>query len=67
VSAAELHHRLRLLGLELHDARHSGLIDCQQYRRDHEEELAECRVAYGGLPSRRSPTLRAELSSRQVG
>jgi hypothetical protein len=67
VSAADLNHRLRLLELELREAQHIGLIDCQQYRRDLEEELAECRVAYVGAAVTEIATLRAELSGRQVG
>ncbi len=67
VSAADLHHRLWLLELELHEAQRIGLIHCQEYRRDLEEELAECRVAYVGAAVTEIATFRAELTSRQVG
>jgi hypothetical protein len=67
VSAADLHQRLQLLELEFREARHSGLIACREYRRDLEEDLAECRVAYVGAAVAEIATLRAELSSRQVG
>jgi hypothetical protein len=67
VSAADLHHRLRLLELERLEAQHIGLINCQQYRRDLEEEMAECRVAYVGAAVTEIATLRAELSGRPVG
>jgi hypothetical protein len=67
VSAADLHHRLRLLVLERLDAQEIGLIDCQQYRRDLEEEMAECRAAYVGAAVTEIATLRADLSGRQVG
>ena len=67
VSAADLHHRLRLLELERHEARQIGLLDCQQYRRDLEQEMAECRFAYVGAAVTEIATLRAELSGRQVG
>ena len=67
MSAADLHQRLRLLALELREAEHIGLINCQQYRRDLEEEMAECRAAYVGAAVTEIATLRAELSGRQVG
>jgi hypothetical protein len=67
VSAADLHHRLRLLELERHEAQHIGLMDCQQYRRQLEEEMTECRVAYVGAAVTEIATLRAELSGRQFG
>jgi hypothetical protein len=67
VSAADLHHRLRLLELERLEAREIGLIDCQLYRRDLEEEMAQCRAAYVGAAVTEIATLRAELSGPQVG
>jgi hypothetical protein len=67
VSAAELHHRLRLLELERLEAQHIGLTDCEQYRRDLENETAVCRAAYVGAAVTEIATLRAELSGRQVG
>ena len=67
VSAADLHHRLLLLEFERREAQHIGLIECEQYRRDLEEEMAECRVAYVGAAVTEIATLRAELSGRQVG
>jgi hypothetical protein len=67
VSAADLHHRLWILELERREAQHIGLLDCEQYRRDLEEELAECRVANVGAAVTEIATLRAELSGRQVG
>ena len=66
VSAADLHHRLQLLALERHEAEQIGLIDCEEYRRDLEEEMAECRAAYVGAAVTEIATLRAELSGRQV-
>jgi hypothetical protein len=67
VSAADLHYRLRLLELERREAQQIGLIHCEQYRRDLEEEMAECREAYVGAAITEIATLRAELSGRQVG
>ena len=67
VSAADLHQRLRLLELERIEARDVGLMKYQPYRRDLEEELAECRDAYVGAAVTELATLRAELSGRQVG
>jgi hypothetical protein len=67
VSAAYLHHRLRLLERELREAQNCGLVDCQQYWRDLEEEMAECRVAYVAAAVTEIATLRAELSGRQDG
>jgi hypothetical protein len=67
VSAAELHHRLSILESERRHAEHTGLINSGQYRRDLEEEMAECRVAYVGAAVTEIATLRAELSGRQVG
>jgi hypothetical protein len=67
MSAADLHHRLRLLELERREAQQIGLINHQQYRRDLEEELAECQEAYVGAAVTEIATLRAELSGRQVG
>ena len=67
MSAADLHHRLQLLALERREAEHIGLIDCEQYRRDLEEEIAECRAAYVGAAVTEIATLRAELSGPQVG
>ena len=67
MSAADLHHRLRLLELELHEAQHIGLSDCDHYRRDLEEEMAECRGAFVGAAVTEIATLRAELSGRLAG
>jgi hypothetical protein len=67
MSASELHHRLRLLALERREAQDAGLIDCEQYRRDLEEEVDECRAAYVGAAVAEIATLRAELSGKQVG
>jgi hypothetical protein len=67
VSAADLHRRLSILELERREARLIGLINSEQYRRDLEEEMAECRVAYVGAAVTEIATLRAELSGRQVG
>ena len=67
VSATDLHHRLRLLALERHEAQHAGLLDCLEYRRDLEEEMAECRAAYVGAAVTEIATLRAALSGPQVG
>jgi hypothetical protein len=67
MSAAELHHRLWVLELERREAQHIGLIDCEQYRCDLEEEMAECRVAFVGAAVTEIATLRAELSGRLVG
>jgi hypothetical protein len=67
MSAADLHQRLRLLELERLEAQHIGLSDCEQYRRDLEDEMAECRAAYVGAAVTEIATLRSELSGRQVG
>jgi len=67
MSAADLHHRLQLLELEHREAQQIGLINHQQYRRDLEEEMAECREAYVGAAVTEIAILRAELSGRQVG
>jgi hypothetical protein len=67
MSAAELHHRLRLLGLERLEARNSGLTGCELYRRALEDEMAECRAAYVGAAVTELAAFRAELSGRQVG
>jgi hypothetical protein len=67
MSAADLHHRLRLLELERREAEDLGLINCQPYRRDLEEEMALCRLAYVGAAVTEIAALRAELSGRQVG
>jgi hypothetical protein len=67
MSAAELHHRLRLLELERAEAQDIGLTDCEPYRRDLEEEMADCRAAYVGAAVTEIATFRAELSGRQVG
>jgi hypothetical protein len=67
VSATDLHNRLRLLELELHEALHIGLMDNQHYRRDLEEEIGECRVAYVVAAVTEIAALRAELSGPQVG
>jgi hypothetical protein len=63
----ELHHHLRILESERRHAEHTGLINSGQYRRDLEEEMAECRAAYVGAAVTEIATLRAELSGRQVG
>ena len=67
MSAADLHHRLWVLELELREAQHIGLMDCEHYRRDLEEEMAECRVAFVGAAVTEIATLRAELSGRLAG
>jgi hypothetical protein len=67
VSAADLHHRLRLLEIERREAQHTGLMNFQQYRRHLEEEMAECRAAYVGAAVTEIAILRAELSGRQLG
>jgi hypothetical protein len=67
MSAADLRQRLRLLELERLEAQHIGLTDCEQYRSDLEDEMAECRAAYVGAAVTEIATLRSELSGRQVG
>ena len=67
VSATQLHHLLRILESERREAEHSGLIDCEDYRRDLEEETEECLTAFIGAAVTEIATLRAELFGRQVG
>jgi hypothetical protein len=67
VSAAEFQHQLRLLQLERVEAREIGLIDCENYRRDLEKEMAECRAAFAGAAVTEIAVLRAELFGRHLG
>lgn len=66
MSAADLHHRLRVLELERLEAQEIGLTD-EEYQRDLEDEMAGCRAAYVGAAVTEIAVLRAELSGRQLG
>jgi hypothetical protein len=67
MSAAELHHHLRLLQLERAEAQEIGLTDGDQHQRDLEDEMAHCRAAYLGAAVTEIAILRRELSGRLVG
>jgi hypothetical protein len=67
VSATDLYHHLRLLQLERVEAHEIGLMYCEQYRGDLDEELAECRAAFVGAAVTEIAVLRAALSDRQIG
>ena len=67
MTATELHHRIRLLQLERLEAHEIGLLAHAQYRRDLENELAECRAAFVGAAVTEIAVLRADLSGRLLG
>ena len=67
MSAAEIRNHLKLLELERLEAQYVGLMDCEDYKRDLEEEIAECRSVFVGAAVTEIAVLRAELSGRQVG
>lgn len=67
MSAAEIRNHLKLLELERLEAESVGLLGDEHYKRDLEEEMAECRSAFVGAAVTEIACLRAELYGRQVG
>ena len=67
MSAVEILKHLQTLELERLEAESIGLMDCERYRRDFEEEVAACRGAFVGAAVTEIAVLRAELSGRRFG
>jgi hypothetical protein len=67
MSAAEIRNHLKLLELERFEAESEGMLDDEDYKRDLEEEMAECRAAFVGVAVTEIALLRADLSGRQLG
>jgi hypothetical protein len=67
MSAAEIRQQLKLLELERLEAEAAGLIGCERYRRDLEQELEHCRSAFVGAAVSEIAQLRARLSAPLVG
>jgi hypothetical protein len=67
MSAAEIRNHLKLLELERLEAESEGMLDDEDYKRDLEEEMAECRAVFVGVAVTEIALLRADLSGRQVG
>src|SRR3977135_1384277 len=64
-SAADIRNQLRLLELERLEAESAGLLDCETYRRELEDEVAERRSAFGSAAVIEIAWLRAELAAWQ--
>ena len=65
--ATKLRARLARLYLERVEAESAGLMHCDAYREDLEEEISLCRAAFTSAAVTEIAVARAELSGRLVG
>ena len=67
MDANDLRAHLNLLQLERLEAETAGLIGCETYRRELDEEISQCRAAFVGAAVTELAVARAELSGRLYG
>jgi hypothetical protein len=67
MDANDLRAHLNLLQLERLEAETAGLISCETYRRELDEEISQCRAAFVGAAVTELAVARAELSGRLYG
>jgi len=65
--AGEIRAQLIRLQLERIEAESVGLLECDAYRADLEQEIAHCRAAFVGAAVTEIAIARAELSGRPHG